>query len=203
VISVYGAGVCGGGTSYSLYDVIPASVPNASFALSSHVVNTGVNDLVTYTGTASSLGTYTWAFGGGAATPGTGAGPNWVNWATPGLKTITLSVTDSGCASTVFSDTVLVVVPTGNDNLSEDNHPPVVVPNPNSGNFTLIFDKPVSGPISVDLVDELGRTILRNNYASASDNKVYIVAAGVETGLYTAIINVSGIVTRFKIVISK
>ena len=66
---------------------------------------------ITYTGSGAAGATYTWNFNGGTATPGTGQGPHDVNWATAGEKTITLIVTENGCASEVFTQTVQVDAP--------------------------------------------------------------------------------------------
>jgi gliding motility-associated-like protein len=81
--------------------------PMASFSINptetcvGHIVN------ITFNGTSGYNETYNWDFAGGTAI-GSGAGPYLVNWATPGMKTITLSITVDGCPSTIFSDSVLI-----------------------------------------------------------------------------------------------
>lgn len=69
---------------------------------------TGSNGTIAYTGNASPSATYTWNFGGGIATPGTGVGPHSVTWASTGIKTVTLTVTEGGFASGTTSMTVVV-----------------------------------------------------------------------------------------------
>lgn len=63
---------------------------------------------VTFTGVAGPGAVFNWNFGGGSATPGTGPGPHEVAWTTPGLKNISLTVTQSGCTSQAFSQQVQV-----------------------------------------------------------------------------------------------
>ena len=55
--------------------------------------------LSTYTGTASSAANFFWDFDGGIPISGAGAGPYQVEWATPGPRTITLTVEENGCTS--------------------------------------------------------------------------------------------------------
>jgi hypothetical protein len=186
-----------------LYDVVPVFTPSAAFSLSSHIVNTGVNDLVTYTGGGSSSGTFTWNFGGGSATPGTGIGPNWVNWSTPGLKTITLSVTDSGCSSVVFSDTVLVVVPSVVTQLSESEEEVSIVPNPSQGTFEVVFDPAIAGEINLKLTDVQGRVVYESDYFGTTNNKVSIQSQFLAPGLYTATVISEGTVVNKKVIIAR
>lgn len=69
---------------------------------------TGVNGTITYTGNASPSATYTWNFGGGTASPGTGVGPHTISWSTPGSKTVSLTVSEGGFTSTVTTMNVTV-----------------------------------------------------------------------------------------------
>jgi len=73
-------------------------IPTSTFTATSPVC-TGQNSTVTYTGSATPAATYNWNFGGGTATPGTGQGPQQVNWSTTGVKSITLNVTQFGCVA--------------------------------------------------------------------------------------------------------
>ena len=68
----------------------------------------GSNATITYTGNATAMATYTWNFDGGTANPGTGPGPHLVSWATPGVKNISLNVTEAGFTSTVTNQVVTV-----------------------------------------------------------------------------------------------
>ncbi len=81
--------------------------PTADFALNSSICLTN-NAIVTYTGVAGANAVYTWNFDGGTAVPGIGPGPHQVNWATPGLKTVSLSVTNGSCSSAIFTQQIQV-----------------------------------------------------------------------------------------------
>lgn len=92
--------------------------PTADFTVAPGLICTTGSTTVTYTGTASGGATYNWNFGGGTANPGTGAGPHTVSWATPGSKTISLTVTENGCTSTLFTQMVTVESPLPAPNVS-------------------------------------------------------------------------------------
>ncbi|MFI4962877.1 MAG: hypothetical protein ACHP6H_03365, partial [Legionellales bacterium] len=132
---------CGTGTPDTLL-VTPAVVPTDTFSVATHVTNVNVNDVITFTGTAPTGSIYTWDFGGGIATPGTGAGPQTVYWTISGTKTVTLTVNNGGCTST-FSDTVHVGInavkelPAGDKDI-------YIMPNPNYGSFKIVFNDPVN-----------------------------------------------------------
>lgn len=68
----------------------------------------GQNNLITYTGTGTAAGTYSWNFGGGTVVSGSGMGPYQVSWPSAGSYTVTLSVTENGCTSTVTSNTITI-----------------------------------------------------------------------------------------------
>lgn len=73
-------------------------IPDSPFTVDDRVC-VGSPATITYTGTASLLGTYNWNFDGGIIVSGTGSGPFEVMWNTPGVKNITLSVVENGCPS--------------------------------------------------------------------------------------------------------
>lgn len=104
-------GTCSSNTTTQSVTVEPG--PTASFTLPNQLC-VNANGTFTFNGTAPAGSTYTWDFGGGAITSGTGQGPYQINWATPGLKTITLQVTSPlGCSSTVFSQNITIhAIPT-------------------------------------------------------------------------------------------
>jgi gliding motility-associated-like protein len=66
---------------------------------------------ITYTGTAGSGAQFDWGFDNGNAIPGSGEGPHDVSWASSGSKTLSLQVTENGCTSEPFEQTVAVVEP--------------------------------------------------------------------------------------------
>lgn len=87
--------------------VVVFSEPSASFT-ATPVICVSDAASVTYTGNAAASATYTWDFGGGTATPGTGAGPHQVTWPAPGNYTISLGVNQNGCAATDVTNEVQV-----------------------------------------------------------------------------------------------
>ena len=201
-ITVYGVGTCGDGASYTLYSVDPVTAPNASFTLASHVEGLSVNDLLTYTGTGSSSATYTWNFAGGTASPGIGMGPHLVSWGTPGLKTITLSVTDSGCTSTVFSDTVLVTNTTGISSVTGATDI-IIVPNPNTGEFNIVFGSVLNQNVNLRISDMQGRVVYTGSYNNVTNDRIAVDASFLPNGVYTATIVTDGSLTNRKVVIER
>ncbi len=82
-------------------------VPTATFtATPLSCINNDVT--VTYTGSAGAGATYNWNFGGGTVVSGTSAGPYQIDYSTPGPKTITLTVTETGCTSTIATQNLQV-----------------------------------------------------------------------------------------------
>ena len=60
----------------------------------------GDDAILTYTGTASSVATFSWTFAGGVPNPGgTGLGPQYVNFPATNTYDLTLQVTENGCVS--------------------------------------------------------------------------------------------------------
>ena len=108
VTVTYTEGVC---VYTASADITVNAVPTSDFNVSVSAVCTNSPTTVTFTGSASPGATFVWNFAGGTATPGTGAGPHTVSWATGGSKNITLLVQDSGCNSTTTSTSVAVQAP--------------------------------------------------------------------------------------------
>lgn len=82
-------------------------IPTANFSATGPVCP-GENSVVTYTGSAGPQATYSWNFGGGNVSSGSGAGPYQVNWLNSGQHTISLIVTENGCQSAPFSQNVTI-----------------------------------------------------------------------------------------------
>lgn len=82
-----------------------------SFTFSKPSVCIGENDTIRYTGTNPASATYTWDFDGGTVVSGTGQGPYVVNWATPSVKNVSLSVNANGCSVPANVQTVGVGTP--------------------------------------------------------------------------------------------
>lgn len=90
-------------------------VPVAGFAFSAPQTCQGQNVGISYTGNMSPAATYAWNFDGGIVVSGVGQGPYQVHWPDTGMHTVTLTVSQYGCSSTLFADSIRVYeVPTGN-----------------------------------------------------------------------------------------
>ena len=68
----------------------------------------GSESVFQYGGNASPQATYAWTFDDGVITSNgglaNGPGPHTIDWSTPGLKTITMEVTDNGCSNQFLTD---------------------------------------------------------------------------------------------------
>ncbi|MEZ4983764.1 MAG: gliding motility-associated C-terminal domain-containing protein [Saprospiraceae bacterium] len=84
--------------------------PTSTFTVESPLCQDSVST-ITYTGDAGAQATYNWDFDGGMIVTGTGAGPYSITWPTPGMKTVSLTVTENGCSSTPTSRMVQVDTP--------------------------------------------------------------------------------------------
>ena len=101
--------VTSGGCSANSSSVINIrSGPTATFTAPSNLC-ANQNGTITFTGSAAAGATYSWNFGLNAspATANT-VGPHSVSWTSPGNKTISLTVTDGGCAPVTFTQNVLI-----------------------------------------------------------------------------------------------
>lgn len=96
-----------GCTDTLLQEFIVNSSPTADFYSKSPMC-TGVNSTVTYQGTGSGSAVYTWDFGGGSIVSGEGQGPYEISWPGVGTYTISLVVSENGCASPIRYDSVIV-----------------------------------------------------------------------------------------------
>jgi len=100
------AGVC---PTSDTVNVTVNPQPLADFSIADDSVCINVATGITYAGNMTGTATYNWNFGGGTVISGTGQGPYQVSWATPGTKTVTLTVSQYGCNSTVFTRTIEVL----------------------------------------------------------------------------------------------
>lgn len=87
--------------------IIVKSVPVAEFSIDSLICRFGTAEIA-FTGTANPSAAYTWNFGGGQLLSGSGSGPLSVEFNDAGLAVLSLQITQSGCTSPVFSDTLIV-----------------------------------------------------------------------------------------------
>ena len=195
------ANACGSGIPDTIYvSTVPA--PTASFVQNRHVMTIAQKDTVTYTGSTIGVDSFNWNFGGGTAIPGIGAGPQYVQWSSTGLKTITLKVTDTvGCASTVYSDTLLVTdtIPFGIKTITGDPMLISIYPNPSDGTFDIVFGQPVTGAVDFDLADMQGRIVYHRVFDQLSGNRIAVSAANLANGIYFATIRANSNVTNVKV----
>lgn len=87
-----------GCASQSFIDVTVHQIPTSDFVINnSACVGSPVN--LSYSGTASSNGTFNWSFSGGTVVSGSGIGPYSVVWNAQGNYNISLVVIENGCTS--------------------------------------------------------------------------------------------------------
>jgi hypothetical protein len=91
--------------------IVVYDTPTATFVSSADSICISDSLTISYTGTADTSAAYNWNFNGGSATPGTGQGPHTVAWTSAGVKIVSLTVTENGCPSAVFTDTITVLNP--------------------------------------------------------------------------------------------
>src|SRR6185437_9613344 len=109
----------------------------------------------------------------------------------------------SGTCSTIFTDTVHV------QNYGEVHqlHTPAnelkIVPNPNNGDFDLLFDNAITGEITVRLMNIKGSIVYDKQYTIANDNKISVMTVSLPAGIYMANIYTEGAVITQKVTIDK
>ena len=175
-----------------------------SYSISTHTTYVGTNVTFTYTGTVLAGAAYNWNFAGGTATPGgTTAGPQVVSWSAPGLYTVTLTLTNGGCSSVTFTDTIRVLAGVGVPQVAGGNMTISVLPNPNDGNFDILFNKPLNDVVTVKLIDMQGREVYSNQFAGSGNDKLNIATNGLAAGVYAVSVITGGEVSTSKITISR
>ncbi|MCF8295865.1 MAG: T9SS type A sorting domain-containing protein, partial [Bacteroidales bacterium] len=94
------------------------STPISTFTAETTVC-AGESSTVVFYGTATGTAQFNWNFDGGNAQPGTGMGPHYVNWANAGTYYLSLEITDNGCTSSTYQQTVHVLpIPASSFSLS-------------------------------------------------------------------------------------
>ncbi len=191
---------CGSSSPDTL--IITPGTPVDTFTAATHntIINTNVT--LTFAGSAPAGSVYTWYFGSGIATPGTGPGPQAVQWPTGGAMTVTLTVDNFGCSST-YSDVIYVKDPTGVTPVNILANEISLNPNPSNGEFEVVFTNPVNKPITIKLADIDGRIVYNREFSKISNNKIQVKAGSLIPGNYTvSIISEDGVITK-KVTISK
>ena len=199
--------VCGTSPS-DTFIVTPKAIPTSLFTIDHHVTQINTADIITFTGSAPSGCTYTWNYGVGYGTVspgGFGAGPQTVTWPAAGLENLSLSVSDGGCVSTVYTDTVLVIdtVVTAVKGMTLAQMGMRIVPNPSIGLFDIVFNKPINSPFVVKIIDMQGRLVYDNEYSGIGNSKVPVDAGNLPAGTYTVSVFINDVPYTGKIAIIK
>jgi gliding motility-associated-like protein len=107
------------------------AIPTASFNAASPIC-LNATSAITFTGIAANNAAYNWQFDGGTPNSTTNPGPFGLSWTTAGSKNLSLTVSQNGCTSQPFSQTVIVnPVPTSLFSASS----PVCIGNPSAVNY--------------------------------------------------------------------
>ncbi len=94
-------------TSTDTVVVTVFQVPTSSFSITDSVCVKEITTL-NYTGNATTNANYVWNFNGGTASPGSGQGPQQIDWLNAGITTVSLSVSENACNSILTMDTIIV-----------------------------------------------------------------------------------------------
>ncbi|MBI5540123.1 MAG: gliding motility-associated C-terminal domain-containing protein [Bacteroidia bacterium] len=146
------------------------NIPTSSFTAQNPICN-GTAANITYNGTATAAGTYSWNFGGATANPGTGQGPQLLTGTAGQTYNVSLQVTQNGCTSTVSNGTV--TIPTAltigltntNATCGNNNGSATVNPTGGWGNYSYIWSNSqtnttatnlTSGTYNVTVTDQNG-----------------------------------------------
>ncbi len=79
----------------------------------------------------------------------------------------------------------------------------ISIPNPASGLVTLALDAVVSGPVTIDVIDAVGRKVKHINQHVMSGENVLLNVSDISPGCYTARITSANIVSTAKIVVAR
>lgn len=81
------------------------SGPSATFTLGTSACQ-GSIETITYTGDADPSSSFNWDFGGGNIISGSGSGPFEIEFATPGIQTVSLETSYGGCSSVLETNSI-------------------------------------------------------------------------------------------------
>lgn len=95
-------------SSVTSHSITIRAIPDANFALP--LAGCQQNEVTAnYTGTAGPSATFTWDFDGGTSSlASTQRGPHQISWSTSGFKTVSLTVSENGCNSTVVTKQIQI-----------------------------------------------------------------------------------------------
>jgi gliding motility-associated-like protein len=86
------------------------ATPSAAFNATPFICENQLATII-YTGHNSTGAIYNWTFDGGNIVSGSGQGPYEISWTIPATYTVSLSVTENGCVSSIENQTVTLYVP--------------------------------------------------------------------------------------------
>jgi|GEM_PF-4312140 len=95
--------------------------PSSAFSLPDSICR-GANALITFMGSISSSATYYWDFDGGIIVSGSGSSNQVVYWNTPGLKNVTLTISDNPCSSTLTLHSINILPTPTPPTITTDNY---------------------------------------------------------------------------------
>ena len=186
-ISVNGVSTCGSGVAYTLTALPVVASPSASYTLSSHSVITNANVTLTFTGTAPGATGYAWSFDGGNASPGSGAGPQTINWTTTGTKTVSLTLDNGGCIST-YTDTVQVLAKANGISVVNGTNIDAmnIIPNPASGQANVILNMASEASVNIVVYDITGQMVatIYNGSIGAGEHSIVFNTDNIVSGIY-------------------
>ncbi len=90
-------------SSRATVQVAVKPAPDAVFALDRDTICQDENAQITFTGIAPAGTSFAWSFDNASIVAGAGAGPYALNWATPGVKNISVYLDASGCTDSAFA----------------------------------------------------------------------------------------------------
>ncbi|MBL0358009.1 MAG: gliding motility-associated C-terminal domain-containing protein [Chitinophagaceae bacterium] len=100
-----------------VYNAIDTVASTADFTFAPDAACSGSNVAVIYNGNIPSNAsgyTFTWNWDGGTIVSGSGRGPYTINWATAGIKNVTLNITGGSCAATISNSKQVTISNTVN-----------------------------------------------------------------------------------------
>ncbi len=174
------------------HSIIVYPVPTSTFNLPAAICQSD-SALISYSGSASATGTYTWDFGGGIILSGSGQGPYQIKYNSPGTYNITLTVSENSCPSVITTHSIIVnQVPTADFNVT----PSVICPDQDAmityngtattaATFNWNFDSGTIntgtgiGPYSVHFlnsgIDTITLTVTENNCTSSQISQIILI----------------------------
>ncbi len=174
------------------HSIIVYPIPTSTFNSPAAICQSD-SALISYSGSASATGIYTWDFGGGIILSGSGQGPYQIKYNSAGTYNVTLTVSENGCPSIVTTHTIIVnPVPTADFTIS----PSVICPDQDAlityngtatsgATFNWNFDNGTintgtgMGPYSIHFlnsgIDTITLSVTENNCTSSQISQIILI----------------------------